>query len=67
VRLCMQCEDKFCTKCFRETHTGKRGGHSYQELGLVECSECEEVLAVRWCIPCDDAFCDPCWRKLHTK
>jgi hypothetical protein len=67
IRNCLQCGDKFCTKCYRATHLGARAEHVWDALGPIECAECEEELAVRWCVSCDEAFCDSCWRKVHTR
>ena len=66
VRLCNECQDKFCTRCFKLTHAlGGRRTHTYQSLGPLDCVECEVSLAERWCVACDEAFCDLCWRNVH--
>lgn len=67
IRKCKECGDKFCTKCYNETHaTGTRKFHKAEPIGPIDCSNCELVLAERWCVTCDEAFCDKCWRQVHT-
>ncbi|KAG5186987.1 hypothetical protein JKP88DRAFT_308384 [Tribonema minus] len=57
-RNCDQCQEPFCTACFRTTHEhGKRAKHTWKQLGSVECAECEACTAQRWCVACDDPFC----------
>jgi hypothetical protein len=68
IRSCNECGDKFCTKCYKESHaSGSRKQHTYEATGPIDCTECEEQLAERWCISCDEAYCDSCWRKVHSK
>jgi hypothetical protein len=68
IRSCVECGDKFCTKCYKTTHaTGTRRRHTFTNIGPIDCTECELVLAERFCVPCDESFCDPCWRKVHSR
>jgi hypothetical protein len=68
IRHCNECNDNFCTKCYKSCHiTGSRKNHTWEALGPKDCTECEENLAERWCVSCDEAFCDSCWRKVHSK
>lgn len=68
IKYCNQCGDKYCTPCFRTSHsTGTRRNHVPEALGPIDCSECELVLCVRWCVSCDEAYCDGCWRKVHSR
>lgn len=66
VRHCNDCNDDFCTKCYKSSHAlGARRHHTFEPLGPKDCDECELVLAERFCVTCDENFCDKCWRQLH--
>lgn len=66
IRHCHECNDQFCTKCYKATHAlGARRHHTYDNLGPKDCDECELLLAERYCVTCDENFCDGCWRQLH--
>jgi hypothetical protein len=67
IRLCNECGDQFCTKCYKATHMlGARRHHTFKCIGPKDCNECENVLAIRFCVTCDENYCDKCWRKLHS-
>lgn len=66
VRRCVDCNDDFCTKCYKSSHAlGARRHHTFEPLGPKDCDECELLLAERFCVTCDENFCDKCWRSLH--
>ena len=70
TRHCEQCEDCYCTTCFKTSHPqgGRRALHTYVAIGpTIECEECEHKAASRWCIQCDDPFCSNCWEKIHAR
>ena len=68
IRKCHECGDKFCTPCYKETHsTGTRRAHTWEPTGPLDCVDCEVLLAERWCVSCDEAFCDGCWKRVHAK
>mmetsp|Transcript_16245 Transcript_16245/g.22391 ORF Transcript_16245/g.22391 Transcript_16245/m.22391 type:complete len:1095 (-) Transcript_16245:171-3455(-) len=68
IRQCVECGDRFCTKCYKATHaTGSRRRHTYTAVGPLDCTECELLLAERFCVSCDESFCDGCWRKVHSR
>ena len=67
-RFCRQCNDKYCGPCYNKVHAyGKRVGHSYAQIGPMECSECENEVANKWCTSCDDPFCKDCWNLIHLR
>jgi hypothetical protein len=42
IRFCNECGDKFCTKCYKDTHaTGTRRKHTFSNIGPIDCTECE--------------------------
>lgn len=47
IKKCHQCDDDFCTPCYKVLHkTGTRANHTFDNLGPIDCSECEMLLGI---------------------
>ena len=66
-RLCDQCGDQFCARCWAAVHVGpgKRKDHTYVAINRPECCDCLDEWALRHCTQCDDYFCMVCFERIH--
>eukprot|EP00941_MAST-03F_sp_MAST-3F-sp1_P000126 g126.t1 len=72
-RLCYQCNDAFCDKCWDEIHASPGTKvHTFKrvnvEYGTQKCVQCGKEDAVRVCHGCNgDQYCLACFGDVHSK